>query len=255
MLRIALSFAILVKLGSLVHAESGTSHFRDGYYIGIETGSAGYSIKGSTLLGDGGVGGNASEESAAVDGRTVLGSVLLGYEAKAGARLLWGFEGRLSQPANGALSTHLVDTVGSIYFDDTMAKIQYRQGPFLNLRGKLGVMSGRTMLYATLGVAFGRESQSRTQYRGDGVGETFAAFTETDNRLRTGATIGIGLRQAVNNDWSWSLEVQRTELNPEVFRFDNARGGVAGGFATVQGRLAQSSSRHDAVTIALIRKF
>lgn len=256
-MRASFLFALiaLAALSSPVRAETAAGHFRDGYYLGLGAGIVGYAVTGRTVRGDGSFGSNANDESAAVDDQAGFGSVTFGYERVAPGGLAWGVEAGLSQPAGDTLSTIRVNT--GIYAGDTMATIRYRQGPLASLRGKLGYVSGRTMVYAALGLTLGQEKQTRTQFSGDGIGNTFAAFSETDTRLRKGASLGIGLRQAMTDDWSWSLELQRTEFDAEVFRFDDARGGVVpgGGFATAQGRLAGSTSRHDAVTFALIRKF
>lgn len=254
-LALFLAAALALSATAPAGAEAPSDHFRSGFYAGLGLGASAYSITGRTFRGDGGFGSNANDESAAVDDGTALGDVTFGYERVAPGGFVWGVEGGLSQPAGDTLSTIRVNS--GIYAGDIMATIRYRQGPLVTLRGKLGVVSGRTMIYAALGLTAGREEQTRTQYSGDGVGDTFAAFAETDTRLRKGATLGIGLRQAVNDDWSWSVELRRTELDAEIFRFDGARGGVVpgGGFASVQGRLAGSTSRHDAVIFALVRKF
>lgn len=250
-----LALWVIASLATPVRADTAADHFRDGYYLGLGAGIVGYAVTGRTFRGDGSFGSNANDESAAVDDQASFGSVTFGYESVAPGGLAWGVEAGLSQPAGDTLSTIRVNT--GTYAGDTMATIRYRQGPLATLRGKLGYVSGRTMVYAALGLTVGQEEQTRTQFSGDGVSNTFAAFTETDTRLRKGATLGLGVRRAMTADWSWSLEFQRTEFDAEVFRFDDARGGVVpgGGFATAQGRLAGSTSRHDAVTFALIRKF
>lgn len=252
---LSLAVAFVLSVVAPLRAETPSNHFRDGYYVGLGASASAYSFSGRTFRGDGAFGSNANDESAAVDGRASPAGLVFGYENVSPGGFVWGIEGGLSQPAGDTTATILVNS--GLYAGDRMATIRYRQGPQATLRGKLGVASGRMMVYAAVGVTLGREEQTRTQYQGDGIGNTFAAFSETDTRLRKGVTMGIGLRRALNDNWSWSIEVQRTAYAVETFRFDDARGGVVpgGGFLTVQGRLAGSAAQQDAVIFSLIRKF
>lgn len=95
-------------------------------------------------------------------------------------------------------------------------------------------MGDRLMVYATGGVAFMRQTETRTQYIGaktstglfDPVNTTVASFAESASALRTGFVIGGGGEYALNNLWSLKGEYLLARVNDDEFQFQNARAGV-----------------------------
>jgi hypothetical protein len=106
-----------------------------------------------------------------------------------------------------------------------------------------------------------QEKQTRTQYVQvlNNPQSTTVSFSETDTKIRYGAAMSIGVRQAIARDWSMSFELQHYLLAPTTFQFQNARGGVLtgqnGGYNEVQGRHAESTFQNTVLLIGLMRKF
>ena len=113
------------------------------------------------------------------------------------------------------------------------------------------------MFFGTLGPALLKEKQTRTQYvevLGDPTSST-ASFAETDTKIRYGAAMSVGVRQAIAQDWSMLFELQYFLLAPTTYHFDDARGGLRANYSTVQGRQAESTFTNTVLLIGLTRKF
>ena len=140
------------------------------------------------------------------------------------------------------------------------ASVAYNQGPLISLRSKIGEVRGATMFFGTLGPALLTETQTRTQYIQVGnTNSTTTSFSESDTKIRFGAAMSVGVRQAIAQDWSMSLELQHFLLAPTTYHFDDARGGVltgqGEGYSSVQGRQAESTFKNTVLLIGLTRKF
>ena len=139
------------------------------------------------------------------------------------------------------------------------ASVAYDQGPLLSVRSKIGVVKGETMFFGTLGPALLMEKQTRTQYVEVSSGSAFstASFAETDTKIRYGAAMSVGVRQAIAQDWSMLFELQYFLLAPTTYHFDDARGGlrIGAGYDYVQGRQAESTFQNTVLLIGLTRKF
>jgi hemoglobin/transferrin/lactoferrin receptor protein len=127
-----------------------------------------------------------------------------------------------------------------------------------SLRARLGYSAGRLLLFGTGGLAFLRESQTRTQHIDSApagalnASRRFTAnstpfFSETDSKLRTGWTLGGGAEFALGNNWSVRGDYGYSRFGRSEFRFDDARAGVGQTF-TVAGAYLR-----DPVTNALLR--
>ena len=97
------------------------------------------------------------------------------------------------------------------------------------VRGRLGyAFNDRFMVFATGGVAFMEQDESRTQYmlndRADQT--TVQAFTERASMTRTGYVLGGGAEYKLGGNWSLSGEFQLARFGQKETEFSNARAGV-----------------------------
>lgn len=118
---------------------------------------------------------------------------------------------------------------------------RYKWDRLITLRGKLGYSLGQTLVYATAGVGWMRETQSRNQYRSTppasrsdfGISSYSPGsiplehyFTEQDRHVRTGAVLGAGVERAIDVRWSLRAEYNYAHFGRETFEFEDARAGV-----------------------------
>lgn len=255
-------FAILATLAlgvAPVAAQDGASGpFRDGQYWALGAQHLDYRITGNTTRGDGQTGINAEQESANLRVTTNRFEIGFGHEERLGDGLHGAVELGLTFPGADRLETFITNS--GTYTGQVGATIRYEQGPRLNLRAIYGRVSGVVMFYSSIGIVVLEETQTRTQYIGNGdanAPQTSPSFSEGSSRLRQGVSLGLGLRRALSADWSVVAEIQTLRFGRDTFRFEDARGGVVptGGYLTSQGRLAQSRLREDSIRIGLLRKF
>ncbi len=118
---------------------------------------------------------------------------------------------------------------------------RYKWDRLITLRGKLGYSLGQTLLYATAGIGWLRETQARNQYRstppstGSYLGiQSYSPgsiplehyFTEKDRHTRTGFVLGGGIERAIGKRWSLRAEYSYAHFGLKEFEFANARAGV-----------------------------
>ncbi|MGU3492857.1 TonB-dependent receptor domain-containing protein [Xanthobacteraceae bacterium A53D] len=101
------------------------------------------------------------------------------------------------------------------------------------LRGRVGYAFDRLFIYATGGVAFLHEEQTRDQYRSDQADRwnpygntTQAYFIESAKKNRMGWTLGAGAEYALSNRWSVKADYSFSRFAAGDFNFRNARAGV-----------------------------
>lgn len=255
-------FAIMATLllgAAPVAAQGGPSGpFRDGPYWALGAQHLDYRITGNTLRGDGQIGTNAAQESANLSATTNRLEISFGHEKRLGDGLYGAVELGLTFPGADHFETFITNS--GTYTGQVGATIRYEQGPRLNLRAIYGRVAGAIMFYSSVGIVVLDETQTRTQYIGNGdvnAPQTSPSFNERSSRLRQGVSLGLGLRRAVSADWSVLAEIQTVRFGRDTFRFEDARGGVVptGGYLSSQGRLAQSRLREDSIRIGLVRKF
>ena len=252
----ALASIVTLLITSAAFAQDSIpTAFRDGAYFGFAGGISNLSLYGTTLHLDGTYGSNAADEAANVRSSGPQYSVSVGYEFAKSATIIHGVEASASKFDGEHINYNLRGN-GSI-----SASVSYDQGPLFSLRSKIGVVRGATMFFGTLGPALLQEKQTRTQYMQvvNDSSTTTVSFSETETKIRYGATMSVGVRRAVARDWSMSLELQHYLLAPTTFQFENARGGVltgqGQGYNTVQGRQAESTYQNTVLLIGLTRKF
>ena len=240
----ALAFIVPLLITSNAYAQDSIpAAFRDGRYFSFAGGASNLSLYGTTLPGtylqnDGSYESNAAEEAANVRTSGLQYSLSVGYEFAKRATIIYGVEASVSK-FDGEHINYSVRSNGSY-----AASVAYDQGPLVSLRSKIGVVRGTTMFFGTLGPAWLREKQIRTQYKTDGQGtSTFVTFSESDAKTRYGAALSVGVRQAIAQDWSMSVELQHFLLAPATFHFDEARAGAGAtaNYNVVNGRQAEST--------------
>ena len=250
----ALAFIVPLLVSSTAYAQDSIpAAFRDGGYFSFAGGTSNLSLYGTTLKGDGEYGDNASREAANVRSSGPQYSLSVGYEFAKTATIIQGVEAGVSK-FDGEHINYGLREDGAI-----QASVAYDQGPLVSVRTKIGVVKGETMFFGTLGPALLKEKQTRTQYvevLGDPTSST-ASFAETDTKIRYGAAMSVGVRQAIAQDWSMLFELQYFLLAPTTYHFDDARGGlvVGSGYSSVQGRQAESTFKNTVLLIGLTRKF
>ena len=252
----AMASIVTLLISSTAYAQDSIpAAFRDGTYFSFAGGASNLSLYGTTLKGEGEYGDNAGREAANVRSAGPQYSLSVGYEFAKSATIIHGVEASVSK-FDGEHINYDLRVNGSI-----SASVAYDQGPVLSLRSKVGVVRGETMFFGTLGPALLKEKQTRTQYVQvlNDTTSTTPSFAETDTKIRYGAAMSVGVRQAIAQDWSMSLELQHFLLAPTTYHFDDARGGVVtgqnGGYNDSQGRQAESTFENTVLLIGLTRKF
>jgi hypothetical protein len=244
------SIATLLISSAAFAQDSIPAAFRDGSYLTIGTGESNLSLYGATLKGDGEYGSNAADEAANVRSSGPQYSVSVGYEFAKSATIIHGIEASVSK-FDGEHINYDLRGNGSI-----SASVAYDQGPLISLRSKIGEVRGATMFFGTLGPALLTETQTRTQYIQVGnTNSTTTSFSESDTKIRFGAAMSVGVRQAIAHDWSMSVELQHFLLAPATFHFDEARAGASSNYEVVNGRQAESTFENTVLLIGLTRKF
>jgi outer membrane immunogenic protein len=104
---------------------------------------------------------------------------------------------------------------------------------FGTFRGRLGIASGRWLMYATGGLAYGEANQSgNAQPANLFPGTTFnAPFVWDHSTVKAGWTIGAGVENAIAANWSWKIEYLYVDLGSVTA---NASGGI-GNFGPITG--------------------
>jgi len=250
----ALAFIVTLLISSTAYAQDSIpAAFRDGTYFSFAGGASNLSLYGTTLRGDGEYGDNAGREAANVRSSGPQYSMSVGYEFFKSASIIQGVEASVSK-FDGEHINYGLREDGAI-----QASVAYDQGPLVSVRTKIGVVKGETMFFGTLGPALLMEKQTRTQYVEVSSGSAFstASFAETDTKIRYGAAMSVGVRQAIAHDWSMLFELQYFLLAPTTYHFDDARGGlrIGAGYSSVQGRQAESTFKNTVLLIGLTRKF
>lgn len=143
--------------------------------------------------------------------------------------MVLGVEADIMTGALGAGSSVVVaDPNSSLAFYKRLeSSVDYSWDAFASVRGRVGYSFGRTLVYASAGPAWLRETQTRTQYRSDQGGSTVDVFFSETSRLdRNGWSLGGGVERAIGQRWSLRAEYLYADFGQGEFRFDKARAGV-----------------------------
>ncbi|WP_428029874.1 TonB-dependent receptor domain-containing protein [Ancylobacter sp.] len=206
-----------------------------GLYAG---GSVGYgfgSVDGTTTLADGSYASRAFAESA---DETFSGGIWggqLGYSYQFANGFVIGAEADYLHAGMGS-SGVLGATEGAALIANRMQEAQtdYSFDWMTTLRAKAGyAFTDQWLVYGTAGVAFLRETETRTQYisnfadaNNPGGTRTEISFSETARQTRTGFTLGAGAEYAIDDRWSVKAEYSFAGFDAESFTFWKARSGV-----------------------------
>lgn len=235
--------------GASMAAETKPISPWSGFYVGGTAGVTRSTIKGYTLRGDGGVGANASQESALVSdhGRGI--GAFIGLRKRFEPGFVAGLEADVTWLSHSARNYNLL--AGS---SQPVAILKYETPWIATARAVAGWAVGDVMVYGTAGFAMTSEVERRTQFRLIGS-STVPMFSENAEKTRTGLAIGGGAEWRFSEAWSLRAEALHVRLSKSTFQFPDARGGAQAAFATVQGRLARNSGEMNVFRIGVTYRF
>lgn len=214
-----------------------------GPYLGLFAGKDWINSQGLTTAADGTPGITPASESARVKAQGSQLGIYGGHNWQFG-NIVAGFEGdfALNRARDGQYAVS-----NEVTFTYYPAETRYQAGTLYDFkwmataRTRLGVSTGKLLIYGTGGLAMLRESQERTQYL-DTASETnlwpttpVGTFTdpwrrEREGRTRTGWTAGAGAELALGKHWALKAEYLYSRFGKQDFVFKDARAGVGKSF-------------------------
>lgn len=219
-----------------------------GLYLGAVAIDAFNTTRGVSKRGDGQYGFNAADEAADDSFRGAGLGLLLGYQHHYASGILMGVETDWSWLRLESQQDTPVNS-GNAWYGMPQASINRETRWISTMRATIGYADGPLMVNASAGLATAFLAETRTQYEGvNAPTRTVARFSDTDEKIAFGWTVGAGAAWRVSDAVSLRLDYIHTQFDQVGFSFQNARSGVAGGFATVQGRSVSND-----VTIQMIR--
>lgn len=219
-----------------------------GSYLGAFAVDSFYGVRGSSKRGDGQYGSNAADEAADDSFRGAGLGLLLGYQYQYDNGIIMGLETDWAWLRQEGYQDTLVNS-GNIWNGMPQASINRETRWISTLRATVGYGDGPVMVNASAGLAVAFFADTRTQYQGvTSPTQTVARFTETDEKIALGWTMGISAAWRISEAVSLRLDYLHTQFDQVGFGFQDARSGVANGFNTVQGRSISND-----VTIRMIR--
>ena len=219
-----------------------------GTYLGAFALHSLETVRGNSKLGDGGYGSNAAAEAANDSFRGAGLGLLLGYQHHYANGIIVGVEADWAWLGQEGQEDTLVDS-GNAWNGMVQTSINRETRWLSTLRATIGYAEGPLMIHASGGLASASLAETRTQYQGvSGPTQTVARFSDTDEKIAFGWTLGVGAGWRFSQAASLRLDYVHTQFDDVGFSFPNARGGVATSYTSVQGR-----SVHNDVTIQMIR--
>jgi outer membrane immunogenic protein len=219
-----------------------------GIYLGAQAVDSFYTVRGVSKRGDGQYGSNASAEAADDSFRGAGIGLLLGYQQHYANGIIMGLETDWAWLRQEGHQDTLVDS-GNAWNGMMQSSINRETRWISTLRAAVGYGEGPFMVNASAGLAAAFLAETRTQYQGvTSPTQTVARFTDTDEKIAFGWTMGVGAAWRVSEAVSLRLDYIHTQFDQVGFSFQNARGGVASSFNSVQGRSVSND-----VTIQMIR--
>lgn len=176
--------------------------------------------------------------------KNALGGLHAGFNYQFASKIVLGVEGDISagnlRSWNGVLLQQTGNdgsTVANLRRSGTLeSDTDYEWDRMMSLRGKLGYSLGRTLVYASGGAAWLRETQTRNQYRSGpssgasqkGIGQGLEHyFSEQQRKTRTGIILGGGIERAISSHWSFRTEYNYANFGQAQFEFADARQGAS----------------------------
>ncbi len=247
-----------------------------GFYAGVNTTYNFAEFRGQMTAASGAI---AGRETPNMDVKALSFGIHAGYNYQFSNHMVLGIEADIARSEIGGSQVAFAAEGSTGPFGDNLNRlrqleaVQKSQIEWLStVRGRLGYgFNDRLMIYATGGVAFMRQNETRTQYVGaktgtglfDPVNATVASFAESASVLRTGYVIGGGAEYALSNSWSLKGEYLLARFADAELQFQNARAGVmiANGYGypvttnTVTGRRLLSKVEIPMVKVGVNYKF
>jgi opacity protein-like surface antigen len=219
-----------------------------GTYLGAFAVDSFYSVRGVSKRGDGQYGSNAADEAADDSFRGAGLGLLLGYQHHYANGIIMGLETDWAWLRQESHQDTLVNS-GNAWNGMVQASINRETRWISTMRAAIGYGEGPLMVSASAGLAAAFLAETRTQYEGvNSPAQTVARFSETDEKIAFGWTMGVGAAWRVSEAAALRLDYIHTQFDQVGFSFQDARAGVASGFNTVQGRSVSND-----VTIQMIR--
>lgn len=192
-----------------------------GFYAGV---NFGYSVSANdstaTVFVNPAIGLD-NNESYKISPAGVLGGVQVGYNWQAGSLLL-GAEGDLQATAQKD-SVCVVECTN----DGSVRLTVDQRLPWLaTIRGRVGLVVDRSLLYFTGGAAFGEVKTTVTEVNGPAF-----VTTVSERKTKSGLTVGGGIESALVGNWTAKIEYLYVDLGSQTFAFVDAAGPP--GFVTV----------------------
>lgn len=220
---------------SLVNAGKGApGEDWTGLYGGFHGGYTRAKVSGTTVASDGSA--VAATESAHYTDSQAQAGVHLGINFQLPSRIVVGIEGDLTSMGQRSLVgvTPVTEVTYATGEPNTLARTRFGLESMSTVRARIGYAPGRSLLYATGGVAFLNETGSRDQHIANAGSRAvpYGArtqwwFSETDEVTRTGWTGGAGIEQAVGRHLTLRAEFLHASFGDgEALVFDQARQGV-----------------------------
>ncbi len=206
-------------------------------------------IKGFTLRGDGGIGSNASAESAQVNDRAGGLGAFVGWRRRFDPGFVLGIEADVTGLNHDATNFNLLAASAQ-----PVATVRYETSLLATGRLTAGWSFGNVLVYGTGGLALAPEQETRTQYRLI-AGTSVPQFSETSEATRTGLALGAGAEWRIVGGWSLRADYLHVRFADATFRFPDGRGGAQASFASVQGRIADNSAHMNLVRIGFSYTF
>lgn len=205
-----------------------------GPYLGAHLGTGVGHINGSTAALNGTANAIAAYESADQSLTNILGGVQAGFNYQFANGIVVGLESDFSwtRMTDGR---DVLATESQTLFERNMleARIDYSFEWLSTIRARAGYANDRLFVYGTVGVAFLRELEERTQYRSTTASSSVPAgrltepfFIENAEATRTGFAVGGGAEFALADNWSLKAEYLYAAFGAKDFQFKNARAGV-----------------------------
>ncbi len=175
-----------------------------GAYVGGTVGYSTVTFDVSNVLFEG----NPGTPDFSAAGNGIIGGVEGGFNVQKGKAVVgvegdfsWtGVQGSYSDTVNDFAATGRLKTLATV-------------------RGRLGVATGRALLFVTGGLALGKaEAQLDDGYGGP-------VITTTDSRSHTGWTAGGGVEVAVSNHLTLKGEALYYDLGSQTYTFNEGAGG------------------------------
>lgn len=228
-----------------------------GFHAGVNTAYNSAKFGGAMTALDGSADGHAANEAPNQQVGALSFGLHAGYDYQFANRFIVGIEADIAKTEIGASQVTFASEGVACNCANNLARmrqfeaVQQSEIKWLStVRGRLGyAVNDRLMLFASGGVAFMRQDESRTQYRAVNSGNfswpttTVAAFTEDSSRTRVGYVIGGGGEFAVGGAWSIKAEYLLARFTGEDFTFADARAGVLPGNFVTPATYATSNGR------------